>query len=312
MRPDPKHYPYDLPEALAAIVGLRSRIPEDAFTADVLGTERLGHGVFIEPGIVLTIGYLITEAESVWLTLADGRTVQGHVLGYDQESGFGLVQALARIETPRLKLGRSSAAAVGEKVVIAGQGGIEHAVASRIIGRQEFAGYWEYVLDSALFIAPAHPFWGGAGVINAAGELIGIGSLSLQHATDSGDKLDLNMVVPIDLLPPILPDLKTIGQPNRPPRPWLGLYAMGMDGSIVVSSVAAKGPARSANVQRGDIITAVDGKPIEDLAGLFRSVWQLGNAGVKVPLTVMRRGELIGVTIKSADRRQFLKGHKLH
>jgi S1-C subfamily serine protease len=312
MRPDPRHYSFDLATTLGAMVSLRARIPDDAFTADVLGTERLGHGVFIEPGIVLTIGYLITEAETIWLTLGDGRTVPGHVLGYDQESGFGLVQALARIDTPVLPLGTSAKIDVGERVVMAGHGGAEQAVAARVVGRQEFAGYWEYVLDQAIFVAPAHPLWGGASLIDSAGKLIGIGSLSLQHKTPSGETLDLNMAVPIDLLPPILNDLKTIGRPNRKARPWLGLYTMGLEGSIVVSGVAGTGPARAAGLQRGDIVTAVDGKPVEDLADFYRAVWALGTAGVAVPLTVMRKGNLRGVTIRSGDRRDFLKGHKLH
>jgi S1-C subfamily serine protease len=312
MRPDPRHYAYDLNARLGAMVALRSRIPDDAFTADVLGTERLGHGVFIEPGIVLTIGYLITEAETIWLTLADGRTVPGHALGYDQESGFGLVQALARVATPVIEIGSAAKIDVGERVLMAGHGGAEQAVAARIVGRQEFAGYWEYVLDHAIFTAPAHPLWGGAGLIDSAGKLIGIGSLSLQHKSQNGETLDLNMVVPIDLLPPILNDLKTLGRPNRKARPWLGLYAMGMEGSIVVSGIASTGPARAAGVQRGDIVTAVNGKPVEDLADFFRAVWALGPAGVNVPLTVMRRGELRNVSIKSGDRRNFLKGQKLH
>jgi S1-C subfamily serine protease len=312
MRPDPKHYAYDLAGTLSAMVGLRARIPDDAFTADVLGTERLGHGVFIERGIVLTIGYLITEAETIWLTLADGRTVPGHVLGYDQETGFGLVQVLARIDTPHIPLGRSGKASIGERVVIAGHGGIARAVAARIVGRQEFAGYWEYVLDQAIFVAPAHPLWGGAGLVDASGKLIGIGSLNLQHKPENGEPMDLNMVVPTDLLLPILDDLKRFGHPNKPARPWLGLYAMGMEGSIVVSGVAGKGPARSAGIQRGDIITAVGDTRVGELARFFRAVWALGNAGVEVPLTLMRRGDIVRATVRSGDRRNFLKGHKLH
>ncbi len=227
MQPKSEDYDYDLDRALSAVVGVRTTIPSDAFTAETLGTERSGHGVLIRrDGLVLTIGYLVTEAETVWLTLAGGKVVPGHVLGYDQETGFGLVQALARIDVPVLDLGSSARTKVGDHVVVAGAGGRQNAVAARIVAKQEFAGYWEYLLDEALFTAPSHPNWGGTGLINPAGELIGIGSLQVQHG--GGEKeapVDINMIVPIDLLKPILDDLTTIGQTQKSPRPWLGIFA---------------------------------------------------------------------------------------
>src|SRR5262249_55890792 len=194
-------------------------------------------------GIVLTIGYLITEAETVWISLSSGATVPGHVLGYDQETGFGLVQALARLDVPVLPIGDSSAAEVGMRVVVGGSGGRKRSVAARILAKQEFSGYWEYVLDEAIFTAPAHPFWGGTALIGPAGDLIGIGSLQIQQATaDPKQKVsrqgqsadDANMIVPIDLLKPIFDDLITIGRPNRPARPWLGLYATEIGNNVAV------------------------------------------------------------------------------
>src|SRR5919199_3423867 len=214
LQPKPGDYDFDLDRTLASVVGLRTSIPADAFTAETLGTERGGNGVLIrDDGVVLTIGYLITEAESVWLSLGDGRSVPGHVLGYDQESGFGLVQALARLDLPALPLGSSGAAPLGERVVVGGVGGRQRSLAAHIVAKQEFAGYWEYVLDEAIFTAPAHPHWGGTGVIGPEGELLGIGSLQLQHAGEQGRPVPLNMVVPVDLLKPILDDLLTLGRP---------------------------------------------------------------------------------------------------
>ena len=167
---------------LSSVVGLSSQVPADAFTAEILGTERVGNGVLIrDDGLVLTIGYLITEAEEVWLTTNTGRVVPGHVLAYDQVTGFGLVQALARLDIPVLPIGDSSRAPVGEHVVVAGAGGRARSVAARIVARQEFAGYWEYLLDEAIFTAPGHPRWGGTALIGSGGELLGIGSLQLQH-----------------------------------------------------------------------------------------------------------------------------------
>jgi S1-C subfamily serine protease len=232
-QPDPKDYAFDLDAALAAVVTLKSTVPADAFTAGILGTERSGFGVLIERrGLVLTIGYLITEAETIWLGLSDGRTVPGHALGYDQSTGFGLVQALARLDVPALPLGKSRALDIGTEIIVAGAGGRQHATAAILVGKQEFAGYWEYLLDEALFTAPAHPFWGGAALIGPAGDLCGIASLRLDQSNEgaSGGSEQLNMIVPIDLLSPILEDLKTLGRPKTPPRPWLGLYAVEVDG----------------------------------------------------------------------------------
>src|SRR6266540_2584747 len=240
VQPKLTDYGYDLEHALAAMVGIRAIVPADAFTAETLGTERTGNGVLIRgDGLVLTIGYLVTEAETIWLSLSDGRSLPGHVLAYDQATGFGLVQALARLDLPALSLGQSRQAQIGERVVVGGAGGRQHSVAARIVAKQEFAGYWEYVLDEAIFTAPAHPNWGGTALIGAAGDLLGIGSLQLEQPRDQGTE-HLNMIVPIDQLKPILEDLLTLGRRNRPPRPWLGLYATEIDDKIVVARVSTR------------------------------------------------------------------------
>src|SRR6266702_1318673 len=303
-QPKPEDYGFDLDRALSSVVGIRSIIPTDAFSAETLGTERAGNGVLIRAdGVVLTIGYLITEAEQVWLTFSDGRSAPGHVLGYDQETGFGLVQALARVDLPVLSLGRSSEAPVGEPVGVGGAGGRHHSVAAHIAARQEFAGYWEYVLDEAIFTAPAHPNWGGTAVIGPRGDLLGIGSLQLEQPREQGTE-HLNMIVPIDLL--------KLGQRNRPPRPWLGLYATEVNNRVVVVGLSSRGPARKADLRTGDIVLAVGGTEVSDLAGLFRRIWSLGNAGVEVPLTIYRDGRTMGLRVASADRRRFLKAPRLH
>lgn len=313
VEPRQEDYGYDLDRSLAAIVGLSATVPPDAFTADILGTERSGNGVIIRAdGLVVTIGYLITEAAEIWLTLADGSTVQGHAIGYDQETGFGLVQALTRLDSPFLPLGDSGKTPTGTAVVAGGAGGVEHSVAAQLVARQEFAGYWEYVLDEALFTAPAHPYWGGTGLIGARGELLGIGSLQLQHATQDGEHIPLNMYVPIDLLKPILDDMLTIGRPNRPPRPWLGVYATEIENRVVIAGIAGRGPAAKTDLRQGDIVVSVAGDKVDDLAGMFRRIWSLGKAGVEVPFTVYRDGKSIDVNVTSGDRNRFLKGPSLH
>jgi len=312
-QPKPADYAYDLERALSAVVGLRATVPADAFTAETLGTERAGNGVIIRGnGLILTIGYLITEADTLWITLNDGRAVPGHVLGYDQESGFGLVQALAKLDVPSLEIGASAAAAIGERVVVGGFGGCQRSVAARIVAKQEFAGYWEYVLDEAIFTAPAHPNWGGTALIGPAGDLIGIGSLQLQHAAEKGQVQNINMIVPIDLLKPVVDDLVKFGRRNAPPRPWLGLYAAEVENRLVVVGIAERGPAKKADLRTGDILLSVAGKDVGDLAGFFRRVWAQGQAGVDVPLTIYRDGETMEIKVKSGERNRFLKGPSLH
>jgi S1-C subfamily serine protease len=312
VQPKPEDYDYDLDRALASVLGLHALVPGDAFTAETLGTERGGNAVLIRENVALTIGYLIMEAESIWLTTNEGKVVPGHVLAYDQETGFGLVQALGKLDLPALALGRSGATAVGERVVVAGAGGRQHSVAARIMAKQEFAGNWEYVLDEAIFTAPAHPNWGGAALVGPAGDLLGIGSLQIQQASERGTADHLNMIVPIDLLSPILNDLLTLGRPNHSPRPWLGIYATEIEDRIVIVGLATRGPAERADLRAGDIVLAVAGNQASDLAGLFRRIWSIGRAGAEVPLLVYRDGRTLEVKVASGDRNRFLKAPILH
>ena len=310
-QPRAEDYPYDLERALSSVVGLHSIVPSDAFTADTLGAERAGNGVLIDDGVVLTIGYLITEAETVWLHLSDGRVVQGHPLGFDQETGFGLVQALGKIDFPSLEIGSSKAVEVGERVVVGGAGGRTRSLAGRIAAKQEFAGYWEYMLAEAIFTLPAHPNWGGAALINNRGELIGIGSLQMERERD-GKAEHVNMVVPIDLLKPVIDDLRKFGRVNKPARPWLGMYSTEIDDRVVVIGISGNGPAARAEMKAGDVILAVKGEKITSQAGFYRKLWALGPAGVDVPLTVHHEGVTFDVTLASTDRTRLLKGPRLH
>jgi S1-C subfamily serine protease len=312
-QPKSEDFEFDLDRSLSAVLGLQAQVPQDAFTAGTLGTERAGSAVLIRAdGLVLTIGYLITEAESIWLTSSVGGAVPGHVLGYDQETGLGLVQALGRLSIPPIEIGARMRVGAGDHAVLAAEGGRRHAVAATVVARQEFAGYWEYVLDRAIFTAPAHPFWGGAALIASDGSLIGIGSLHVQHSNGRELRRDVNMVVPIDLLPPILDDLLTYGRPNRPPRPWLGLYAAEVEDAIVVAGLSERGPAAKTSLRPGDRILAVRDEPISTLASFWRRVWASGPAGSEVVLQVERDKEKLRVRIPSADRTQFMKTPRLH
>ncbi|PTM39595.1 S1C family serine protease [Bosea sp. 124] len=295
----------DVSQALKSIVAVRSTVPDDAFTASALGTRREGSGVVIrDDGLVVTIGYLITEAEEVWLTTQSGRVVPAHALAYDQETGFGLVQALGGLGLPAVEFGDANGAEVGDAVVLADGAG--QAVRANIVARQEFAGYWEYLLERAIFVAPAHPSWGGAALIGADGKLLGIGSLFLQVAQGE-DVSDVNMIVPIDLLSPILNDLLREGSVAKPPRPWLGAFAAENDGKVVVMSVAEGGPAAKAGIRPGDVISDVQDGEVEDLADFYRKLWATGPAGSDVPIRIVRDGREAWVRVKSSDRSSFLR-----
>lgn len=295
----------DVSQALKSIVGVRSSIPDDAFTVSALGTRREGSGVVIrDDGLVLTIGYLITEADEVWLTTQGGRIVPAHALAYDQETGFGLVQALGRLGLPAIEFGDATEAEVGDAVVLGDGKG--QAVPVNIVARQEFAGYWEYLLEDAIFVAPAHSSWGGAALIDEDGKLLGIGSLFLQVAQRE-EVSDVNMIVPIDLLPPILNDLVRQGSVDKPPRPWLGAFAAESNGSVVVMSVAEGGPAAEAGLRPGDVISDVQDGQVEDLADFYRKLWATGPAGSEVPLRIVRDGREAWLRVKSSDRGSFLR-----
>jgi S1-C subfamily serine protease len=294
---------------LRSVVAVRSSIPDDAFTATTLGTLREGSGVVIrEDGLVLTIGYLIIEAQEVWLTRHDGRVVPGHALAYDQETGFGLVQALGSLGLSAVVFGDAAEAKMGDLVLLAD--GIGQSVRASIVAKQEFAGYWEYVLDEAIFIAPAHPSWGGAALIGSDGKLLGVGSLLLQMIRNRKTE-HVNMVVPIDLLPPILDDLLSRGRVNKPPRPWVGAYSAESDGKVVVMSVTQGGPAAQAGLRQGDIISEIRGDEVDGLADFYRKVWTSGPAGVEIPMRVLRNGREAWLRVKSADRNCFLKKRQL-
>jgi S1-C subfamily serine protease len=288
-----------------SMVAVRSSVPEDAYTATALGTRREGSGVVIRAnGLVLTIGYLITEAEEVWLTTVDGHVVPAHALAYDQETGFGLVQALGELGSPAVEFGNADEAKVGDPVVLVD--GMGQFVEANIVARQQFAGYWEYLLDEAIFISPAHPSWGGAALINPDGKLLGIGSLRMQMS-QNGATADINMVVPINLLRPILDDLLHRGKIDSPPRPWLGVFSAENNGEVVVMNVSEGGPGAVAGLRQGDVISEIGDAEVDGLADFYRKLWGSGPAGTEFPIRILRNGREAWLRVKSADRGNFLK-----
>jgi S1-C subfamily serine protease len=312
VQPRPGQTQFDLERAYDAVVLVRSAVPEDAYSAATLGTERGGYGAVIrEDGLVLTIGYLINEASQIWLTTNRGVSIAGYPLAYDHATGFGLIQPLGKLAAPHLERGLAADVKVGDAAFVIGHGGGAHSLKTQVIAKQEFAGYWEYVLDEALFTAPPHPQWGGAALLDAQGNLVGTGSLLVQQEMN-GKPLHVNMFVPIDLLNPIFDAMLKTGRSPHPPRPWLGMSTQDPGGQLVVARLSPGGPAARAGVRVGDQVLGVSSTRVHGLAEFFRAVWRLGNAGVEVPLMLSRGGDVLHITVKSADRNDFLRKPKLH
>ncbi len=313
LRPIARLFDFDLDERLAAVVALESHVNPEAYSARSLGDQRFGNAIVIdESGLLVTMGYLVTEAEEVELTTVDGRSVQAHVLGVDAASGLGLIHALDPLGLPAVPLGDSRRLKPEAALISAGGGGHSHALLAHVAARGPFAGYWEYFLEEALFVAPAHPHWSGAGLIGPTGDLVGVASLRMEQMDEDGRKAEaLNMFVPAELLTPIVSDLAA-GRQTTPPRPWLGVFAHEISQHVVVTDVAPGGPAARAELRRGDVIHRIDGQRVRDLGAFYKRLWALGPPGVSVPLTVQRGSEVFDMEIRSADRISLQRRRRLN
>ena len=295
-------------EILKAIVKIRATIPSDAHTARTLGTEREGNGVVIDSkGHILTIGYLIVEAEDIQVFAAEGKPVKATFVGYDHKTGFGLLRTEEPLGVTPIKLGQSSEVKEGDPVIVAGHGGGDSLQAVRVISRKEFVGYWEYLLEDAIFTTPPYANYGGAALVGREGQLLGIGSLFTQIMIQGFGSIPCNIFVPIDHLKPILSDLIAKGRSPEAPRPWLGVNVEEAHERVFVIQVTPKGPAEEAGLKPGDMILTVDGKAVNGLADFYRRVWALGNAGVDVPLSVLQGIRIRDIKVRSIDRYQFLR-----
>jgi S1-C subfamily serine protease len=304
-QPNPKDAAQEL---LKAVVKIRAVVPDYARSAKTLGTEREGSGVVIDSrGYILTIGYLILEAETLEVVGPEGKTVPAQSTAYDHRTGFGLLKTDNPLEVKPMELGNSSEVQEGDPVLVAAHGGEEGLMGARVISRKEFAGYWEYLLEDAIFTAPPHTNFGGAALIDHHGKLVGIGSLFTQIAIAGLGTIPANMFVPIDYLKPILSELMEKGQTSEPSRPWLGVNAEETHGRVFVTRVTPESPAERAGLRIGDIILTVNRKEITGLADFYRKVWALGKAGVEVPLRILQGMEIRDITVKSADRTQYYR-----
>lgn len=294
--------------ALPSVVALRALIPVTARSAEQLGTERAGHGVVVdEQGLVLTVGYLIMEAESIEIIESNGRRISASVLAYDYESGFGLVRAALPLRAQPVPFGDSDVLKFRDVLTVAGHGGEEAAQRAVVVDRREFAGYWEYLLENAIFTSPPFNLFGGAALLSDDGTLMGIGSLFVGDAYRAhGGTLPGNMFIPINRLKPVWEVMKSGRRPGVP-KPWIGVYTQEVQGRLIVAYVSPDSPAEKAGLRRGDIIRDVGGAEVEAIADFYRKLWASGSSGAMVRLGIERDGVPEEILVRSIDRYKYLK-----
>jgi serine protease Do len=297
----------DAEELLSAVVQVTAKILPNARSLATLGPRRQGTGVLVREGYVLTIGYLVIEAEAIEIAGADGKVVPATLAAYDHASGFGLLKLIGPLAGKPLPLGDSASLAEREPAMIASYGGREGLSLVYVVSRRAFSGSWEYQLDAAIYTYPPVENWSGAALIGAKGELLGIGSLVVADAGGAGTQSPGNLFVPIDLLKPIMEDLIAKGRAPGPLRPWLGLNAEELRGRLFVARVSPEGPADRAGVKSGDIVMGVGGEEVGSLAEFYRKVWSRGEAGVEVPLRVLQGMQMKDITVRSIDRLQYFR-----
>lgn len=288
---------------LSAVVGVVAQVPDSARTAAVLGTRRAGSGVVIdEQGLVVTIGYVLLEASRAALFVDEGEPVEAEIVGYDANSGFGLLRAQSPIDVTPMTLGDSSAVSTNYPVLVSSFGTPRPVRPAVVVSRQPFAGFWEYLLDQPIIVSPPYPLFGGAALIGPRGDLLGIGSLTLGGVVVGDERVPANMFIPINELKPVMASMLETGRSGEPPRPWLGVYAEERSGVLFVTRLAEDGPASAAGLVPGDMITSIASEPVATLIEFYRVLWAQGDAGVDVTLTLLREGQFVDVIVHSADR----------
>lgn len=291
-----------------AVVQIETVALPDARSNATVGRERSGSGIVIDPrGYVLTIGYLVMEAATISVTGSNDRTVPATLAAYDHATGFALIKLLAPLEAKPITLGDSAALKEKDVVMALPFGGREAAQVARVVSKRPFAGSWEYLLDEAIFTAPATQAWAGAALVTADFKLVGVGSLLVRDAAGTGEWRTGNLFVPIDILKPILADMIATGKRRGTARPWLGIGTEEAHGVLVVTRVSPESPAATAGVEPGDVVIGVSNAKVHTQAELYRKVWDLGGAGVKVPLRLRRGAAERDVVVNSIERSTYFR-----
>ncbi|MFN0299319.1 MAG: S1C family serine protease [Burkholderiales bacterium] len=302
------------PEAvMESVVQLKVKSLPNARSNATLGPSREGSGIVIDAkGHVLTIGYLVIEAESIELTTSENKTVPATMVGYDHATGFGVLRATQPLGVKPIDIGSAASLNAQEPVIILPHGGRQSASIARVMSKRPFAGSWEYQLDQAIFVSPPTQAWAGAALINRELKLVGVGSLLVRDSSGDGSAAAGNMFVPIDVLKPILADLISKGKRNGPTRPWLGLATEEFHGRLLVTRVSPESPAEKAGLKPGDLVLGVGKDSVTNHAELYGKMWGVGAAGVDVPLKVLQGAEMRDIKVKSIDRAEYFRDKPVH
>jgi len=301
--------PPDAEKFFQSIYKVKTRAVPNARSSATLGQEREGTAVAIgDDGLLVTIGYLIVEADEVSLVDQQGKSIPARVVAYDHATGLGLVRAVTPLKTPPLPLGESGKLATREPVMIVNHAGVDDVTLAYVGSTRPFTGNWEYLLDTAIFTSPPTMNWSGAALVSRDFKLVGVGSLIVREASASGEAgLPGNMFVPIDMLKPILPDLIRTGRRAGPARPWLGVAADEVQGRLMVSRVSPDGPGDQAGIKAGDIILGVGGDGVRTQAEFYRKVWGRGAAGADIPLRLLQGLDVKEIDVHSIDRVEYFR-----
>lgn len=303
----------DAERLFKAIVKVQVRAVPNARSAASLGREREGTGIVIgADNLILTIGYLIVEADEVTIVDSRGRSLPATIVGYDHGTGLGLVRSVVDLGAAPVALGDPAKLTPHEAVLIVNHEGPGDVTIAQVAARREFTGNWEYLLDQAIFTTPPVMNWSGAALLDRDLQLLGVGSLIVGSTDPRREAEPGNMFVPIDTLKPILADLVRDGRRAGPARPWLGVAADEVRGRLVVARVSSDGPADQAGVDVGDIILAVGGDPVRTQAEFYRKVWARGAAGTDVPLRLLQGAEVKDVSVRSIDRVEYFRPRTMH
>lgn len=295
----------DILNIYKSVVKIDSIIPPEARTAQSLGTVRGGNGVVIDDKHILTIGYIVVEAETITITLPDGKKFPGELIGYDHTTGFGILRTIIQSNLTPLKIGDSDQLTKEDFLYVLPYLTEGRPSAVKMVSRRSFAGWWEYFLDKPIYTYPANSSFAGSALINEYGEVLGIGSLYVGDAAATGISSPGNMFVPINDLKPILDDLIQNGRRTKDIKPYMGLTSSDNTGQVKITRVNDNGPAAKAGFSVNDTILAVNNEKINNIEDFYKVVWSFGGPGTKLQFDIERNQEKLNIELTTMDRNDF-------
>ena len=294
--------PIGLARSLLAVTAhVNARIPQSHSSAEILGTERMGSAVVVDPrGLVLTVNYVVMGARRLRITLSDGRRASAEIAAQDFESGLALLRVQADA-LPVAPLGSSETLDRGAPVFAIGSvGPRERRVASGIVtDLGPFDAYCEYLLDRGIVSTATNPGFGGGPLFDMRGSVVGIVSLNLNEIGRQ------SLAIPIECYTEHRAEFLRFGRVvSRPRRAWIGVFPHPVQEGLVVAGLVPKGPGDRGGLREGDVILRVDDEEVETRPALYAALWR-HRPGERVVLDVVRENRLHRVEVIGEDRAEF-------